>query len=82
MDDRTPEEDAARKSRAGNRAALRLAVSAYLLYLGYSILHDTLTGTSAMSPVLGWIAGAVFIVGGALFGRYSWKRWKEARDAQ
>ena len=80
MDERKPEEDAARKTRAGNRAALRLAVSAYLLYLGYSILRDTVTGTSAMYPALGWIAGVVFIVAGALFGRYSWKRWKEVRD--
>ena len=81
MDDRRPEDDAARKSRAGNRAALRLAVAVYLLYLGYSILRDMLTGISSLSPVLGWTAGAAFIVCGLLFGRYSWKRWKEARDA-
>lgn len=81
MDDRKQEDDAARKSRAGNRAALRLAVAAYLLYLGYSILRDMLTGISSLSPVLGWTAGMAFIVCGLLFGWYSWKRWKEARDA-
>ena len=82
MDSRKPEDDdAARKSRAGNRAALRLAVAAYLLYLGYSILRDTLLGTSAMSPVLGWAAGVGFIVCAVLFGLYSWKRWTESRDA-
>lgn len=81
MDDRKQEDDAARKSRAGNKAALRLAVAVYLLYLGYTILRDMLVGISSLSPVLGWTAGVGFIVCGLLFGWYSWKRWKEARDA-
>ena len=80
MDSRKPDDDAARKNRAGNTAALRLAVAAYLLYLGWSILRDTVRGTSAMSPVLGWAAGVIFIACAVGFGWYSWKRWVRSRD--
>ena len=69
--------DAAReRAKAVNRAALRGVICAYLIYLGGSLLRDMLRGESTLSPLIGWGAGLLFVLGGAGFGFFTWRRWK------
>ena len=70
-------------SKAVNRAVLRGAIAGYLVYLGGSLIYDLIQGTSSLSPVLGWIVGPLFMIGGAAFGLYTWRRWKvDEKEAQ
>ena len=62
--------------RAGNIASLRAVVAGYLIYLGVSLVRDRLTGKSDMALWLAWVCCAVFVIAGAAFGWYTWKRWR------
>ena len=63
-------------ARARNHGILRGVVAGYLVYLGGSTIYDLLRGTSSLAPALGWIVGPLFLIGGAAFGLYTWRRWK------
>ena len=63
-------------SKAVNRAVLRGVIAGYLVYLGGSTIYDLLRGTSTLSPVLGWTVGPLFVIAGAAFGWFTWRRWK------
>ena len=70
-------------SKAVNRAVLRGVIAGYLVYLGGSLIYDLIQGTSSLSPALGWIVGSLFMIGGAAFGLYTWRRWKvDEKEAQ
>ncbi len=68
-------------NRAVNMAALRAAVSLYLIYLGASLLLPALRGESTLPYALSWLAGAAFLLGGAAFLAYSWRQYRKARSA-
>ena len=63
-------------AKARNHGILRGVVAGYLVYLGGSTIYDLIKGTSSLSPVLGWIAGPLFVIAGAAFGWFTWRRWK------
>ena len=69
------------ESRAVNFFALRAAVSAYLVYLGFDIFRTWLVGASTLSPTLAWLCGPGFMAAGLLFGLYSWRRYRRERGA-
>ena len=75
---REPEKqyDMSKRAAAVNIAALRAAVAAYLAYLGFTLIRDVLTGASALTPVLAWAAGLLFIAGAAVFALYIRRRWR------
>ena len=63
-------------AKARNHGILRGVVAGYLVYLGGSTIYDLLRGTSTLSPVLGWTVGPLFVIAGAAFGWFTWRRWK------
>ena len=73
------------RSKALNFAALRAVVAVYLIYLGVTLILDMMKGESALSPIAAWALGLLFVLAGAGFGLYTWRRWKReaasARDA-
>ena len=68
--------DMAKRGTATSIAVLRAAVAAYLAYLGYTLIRDVLSGASALTPVLAWAAGLLFIAGAAVFALYIRRRWR------
>lgn len=64
------------RGRAVNVASLRAVVAVYLMYLGVSLVRDRLTGTSDMALWLAWLCGIFFVLAGAAFGWFTWKRWR------
>ena len=83
MNRKTEETPAQKRTRAMNIATLRAVVAAYLVYLGGSLIYDLIQGTSSLSPALGWIVGPLFMIGGAAFGLFAWRRWKvDEKEAQ
>ena len=63
-------------NKAVNHAVLRGVIAVYLVYLGGSLLYDLVKGTSSLSPVVGWTIGPLFVIAGAAFGFFTWRRWK------
>jgi TRAP-type C4-dicarboxylate transport system permease small subunit len=57
-------------------AMLRAGVSAYLIYLGYSLIRDQLDGSSTLAPWLSWASGVFFVLAGLCFLFYAWKRYR------
>lgn len=73
---------AQRQARAGTRAVLRVVVSGYLAYLGYTLIRNFLRGDSALPPAAAWGAGLVFITAGLGFAIYTLLGWRaEYRQA-
>ncbi len=70
------ENPAAGKNRAVNLFALRLAVAAYLAYLGFDLLRAYLVGGSSLTPVAAWGCGVGFMAAGLGFGVYSFLRYR------
>ena len=62
--------------RAGNFFAVRLAVAAYLVYLGFDLLRDFLAGASTLSAAAAWGFGLGFMAAGLGFGVYSFLRYR------
>jgi TRAP-type C4-dicarboxylate transport system permease small subunit len=79
VNERKPNDTGRQKSV--NMAALRAAVAAYLIYLGWSLIWDRLNGKDSLTPVLAWLAGLAFLLGGAAYGWYTWRRWRRERSA-
>ena len=69
------------RNKAVNRAALRGVVSAYLVYLGISLILDLIRGRITEKTGLIWAGAVLFTVAGAGFGWYTWKRWKAEKEA-
>ena len=67
--------------RAVNFFALRAAVAAYLIYLGFDLFRAYLIGASTLSPALAWICGPGFMAAGAAFILYSWRRYRRESAA-
>ena len=61
---------------------LRVAVSAYLVYLGGSMIYEELFGGSAVSKWYNWVFGILFVLSGAAFCWYSWRRWRRLSAEQ
>ena len=80
MDDRGKDRSGA-KNRSVNLFALRAAVSAYLVYLGFDLFRAYLVGASTLPPTLAWLCGPGFMAAGLCFGLYSWRRYRRERDA-
>ena len=58
-------------------ASLRAVVACYIIYLGGKIISDHVKGESEMAPWMCWFFGILFIVAGAAFLFYTWKRYKK-----
>ena len=67
--------------RAVNFLTLRLAVAAYLGYLGFDVLRGHLSGASTISPLLSWLCGLGFMAAALAFGVFSWRRYRRERAA-
>ena len=66
----------------GGMAMLRAVVSGYLIYLGFTLIRDMLSGSSDMAPVLGWGCGLLFMLAGALSVFYTWRRWRREQTPE
>ena len=69
----TPEE----RGRVIMMGVLRAGVAAYLIYLGYSLIRDHLNGSSTLAPWVSWGFGVFFMLAGAGFAWYAWKRYRK-----
>ncbi|MBQ7473139.1 MAG: hypothetical protein IJS79_02165 [Oscillospiraceae bacterium] len=81
MDEKNKEKAAAGSSRTVNLFALRLAVAAYLVYLGFDLLRSFLVGASTLSPAAAWGSGVGFMAAGLGFGVYSLLRYRREAAA-
>ena len=75
------EYDIQKRAKAGTAATFRAVVALYLVYLAYQIVRGVRDGSSAMSPVIGWIACVVFVAAAVAVGFYAWKRWRADVEA-
>ena len=82
MDGKDREKNAAGKNRAANFFALRLAVAAYLVYLGFDLLRDWLGGGSTLSAAAAWGFGLGFMAAGLGFAVYSFLSWRRGAAAE
>jgi|GEM_PF-2635964 len=82
MDGNNREKSAAGKNRTVNLFALRLAVAAYLVYLGFDLLRTFLVGASTLSPAAAWGCGVGFMAAGLCFGIYSLLRYRREAAAE
>ena len=76
MDGNGKKDQSGTDRRAVNFLTLRLAVAAYLAYLGFDILRGHLSGASTLSPLLSWLCGIGFMAAALAFGVYSWRRYR------
>ena len=67
--------------RSGSLAALRIAAAAYIFYLGWTVLRDTLNGSSTIPVWVGWLAGLVFMGASLAYGVYSFRRYRQEQKA-
>ena len=63
-------------ARSGSFAVLRAAIAAYLIWLGYGIVRDALTGAQGQVPLWVLLFGILFIIIGAAFAVYAWRRYR------
>ena len=63
------EYDIQQRAQAGVKATFRGVVAAYIVYMGYKLIHDA-------DVVWHIAAGAVFIAAALAFGVYTWRRWR------
>ena len=70
------------RTRENNMIFLRVVVSAYLVYLGGSMIYEELFGGSAVSKWYNWVFGILFVESGAAFCWYSWRRWRSLSAEQ
>ena len=82
MDEKNKEKSAVGKNRTVNLFALRLAVAAYLVYLGFDLLRTFLVGASTLSPAAAWGCGVGFMAAGLGFGIYSLLRYRREEAAE
>ena len=76
MDGKNRETSAASVNRSANFFVLRLAVAAYLVWLGFDLLRTFLRGASTLSPMAAWSSGILFLAAGLGFGAYSVLRYR------
>ena len=82
MDEKKKSEQTPARSRAVNFFTLRLAVAAYLIYLGFDLFRDYLAGASTLSPTAAWLCGPGFMAAGLAFGVYSYLRYRRETAAE
>lgn len=82
MDEKNKEKSAVGKNRTVNLFALRLAVAAYLVYLGFDLLRTFLVGASTLPPAAAWGCGVGFMAAGLGFGIYSLLRYRREEAAE
>ncbi len=75
------EYDVQKRARAGTAATFRALVSAYLIYLGWSVLKGIRNGSSSVPTWAGWLAALVFAAAAIAFGFYTWKTWRRDLEA-
>ena len=75
MNGEKPVSDFQRQRQASTRAGIRGAAALYILYLGWSILRDTVKGASTLPVWLGWLAGLGFMAAALAFGVYTYRRY-------
>ena len=68
--------DFQRRQKATTHATLRAAAVAYLLYLAWTIVRDTIKGVSTSPGWLAWLTGIVFAAAAVAFGFYTWRRYR------
>jgi hypothetical protein len=72
----TNNENAIKGHQGGQKAILYYLVAIYIGYMGYSILHNRLSGDNTMSYPLAIILTSVFIIGAAWVAWYATKGLK------
>ncbi len=75
------EYDIQRRAKAGTAATFRLVVSAYLIYLAWSILRGVLNGSSPIPVWAGWAAAVFFAAAAVAFAVYTWKIYLRDKEA-
>ena len=65
------------RGKESGMALLRALVAAYLIYLGVTMILDRISGRSGMPLWLAWACGVFFVLAGAVFGCYTWKRYRK-----
>ena len=81
MKDEKLEYDVQKRARASTAATARVAVSLYIIWLGYKIIRGALDGSNPMPPILAWTAGIFFIAAAIAFCYYTWRRWRADVEA-
>ena len=76
MKDNNAVYDFQKQNRARTAGMLRGAATVYLIYLAWTIVRDTLNGSSTLPGWVAWLSAAVFGIGGAVFGLYAWKTYR------
>ena len=71
------QQSAQKQARAGTAAVLRIIVACYLVYLAVQLIRGVQDGSSAMSPVIAWIAALFFTAAAAAFCLYTWKQYRQ-----
>ena len=75
------EYDIQKRAKAGTSATFRAAAALYLVYLAYKLIRSSLDGSSPVPPVIGWLAGLIFIAVAVVFSVYTWKRYRADLEA-
>ncbi len=73
--------DIQRRQKATTHATLRAVAVAYLLYLAWTIVQDTMKGVSTIPGWLAWLVGIVFAASAVAFGFYTWRRYRQDLEA-
>ena len=81
MDEKEKNKGYGASGRAVNFFALRLAVAAYLVYLGFDLFRSYLAGASTLSPTMAWLCGPGFMAAGIAFGIFSFLRYRRESAA-
>ncbi len=81
MDEKDKNKRSGASGRTVNFFALRIAVAAYLVYLGFDLFRSWLVGASTLSPTMAWLCGPGFMAAGVVFGIYSFLRYRRESAA-
>lgn len=68
--------DPRKRSGAITAATLRGVVAIYIGYLVYNLIGGVIDGTSTLSPLAGWLAGAAMAVADGVFIYFIWRCFK------
>ena len=82
MNDKNRDNRSGASGKAVNLFALRAAVAAYLVYLGFDLFRSYLAGASTLTPLLAWLCGPGFMAAGLGFGVYSYLRYRREKAAE
>ena len=81
MKDARFEYDVQKRARAGTAATLRVVVSAYVIYLAWTVLRGVLDGSSPVPVWVGWLVAVVFTGAAIAFCIFTWRTYRRDLEA-